>query len=525
MSSAIIKHTHGAPKWWTKPRNTGRQLLEGNALAAEFVAEETFVDIREIRRIIFRMLGMNHLVFFLNACCDYRQPQGEMTIMCHTERLAFNEDNVRRLLWFALECGLELEARTQHMTQFGFRQRGIDHFTLCRSGLYLADCAATVTTVEMLTKLRICDVHLSGTVTRAVLDSTTFNAIPIFNESKTVIQASTRLRAIDSGAAVWFEILDMLFTYHQNASPMSSSLSIMAKCLQPSLYLNTMNLLVVAESHDSERRMLPYLLRKHDLSSGAIIVKFHYNDVYIDHIIKCAEFCKDNPGWPQACLMLINMFANHKQFAANVNRLPGLRSKSRAHIAAYVFANMDLGNVCELSIDLIDFIVKHATFVTDSNVDCVLTWMAYKKNQHKIDIIACVFAHLLFQTRPDIERAVIYEQYLKVRPTCHFFSELIYYLMHGEDSFGTYALDHRCSIYLTLDMLTLELENSAIAHIIAATHVRDLIPVPPNCIGRMLLELCKKGLRFDLLIRLVHRHYRVTVPNANALQLIMSSKH
>ncbi|MBL4693960.1 hypothetical protein JKY72_01170 [Candidatus Gracilibacteria bacterium] len=189
-----------APEWWTKPGNTGVQLLAGNALAAEFVAEETFADIREIRRIIFQMLGMDHLVFFIDACCNHLE-LGSAVIqdrlrtkkMKAAKRLAFDDDNARRLLWFALECGLELEPTTRHITPFGLRQRGIDHFTMCRSyPLTSADCT-TMSTVEMLTKLRVQKVHLNGSVTRAVLDSATFNAIPIYDESKTVIRDSTRL--------------------------------------------------------------------------------------------------------------------------------------------------------------------------------------------------------------------------------------------------------------------------------------------------------------------------------------------
>ncbi|MBL4693961.1 hypothetical protein JKY72_01175, partial [Candidatus Gracilibacteria bacterium] len=502
-SQTLVKHSRGPPKWWTGPGNTGLQLLVGDGLIGAFLDEATTIDMIEIRRIIFRMLGLNHLVFFLDACCNHVQLTDEMDGMNNVEfvnvlgtmkaakRQAFNDTNVRRLLWFALDCGLELEATTRHMTLFGFCQRGINHFTLCRSYQMTFGRCATVATVEMLTKLRVRGVHLNGIVTNAVLDYTTFNAEPIFYENNPILQPRTRLDVTDSGSAVWFEILDMLFAYHQNASPPeSSSLHIMAKCLCGSVGMNIMRLLIKADKNDTQRRMLPYLLGKHDLSSGAIITAFYLSTDDFHYLFACADLCKRHKDWSGTCIKIINLFANCNNFVANVRQLPGMNQYTTiADIADYISVNLQLDRpqVCKIGSKLALIVVRHTTFATESSIDWVFEWMM-NDEQH----IALVFAERLFQTRTVAQRAVIYKRFLASdKRSCR--AEIIYYLMHGKDAFGTYEHSEHCSLSLVINMLEHKFEDNTVDHIISAAHTQDVDRF--DDVPYLILELCKFALR------------------------------
>ena len=531
MSSALVTIAHGEPEWWTGPEQTGHQLLESGAFAEQFVAEQTTADLVEIRRIVFQMLGMDHLVLFIDACCCYSQPdvssftQSETVIISEEERTealnaavalakaakkrTFNVSNIRRLLWFAIECGLDLGQTARHLTPYalylrgigsrdmnGFRLRGLEH-----------ECGA-VNTTDVLTRIQLHGEYVDVVVTHAVLACTTFNA-------ETVLHDAVRLDTCDSGSAVWFEILDMLFAYHQRASPAASSMSIMSKCLHLFVDGTAMMQILSADSCDKQRRMLPYLLRKPDLSDGSIILMFCgiSPDTDVDHIIACAELCGDHPNWPHMCVKLIDRFTRYKQFVATVNRLPGVNVESQADIAAYVIATMKLGDTCQLGFRLMQVIAKYGTF------DTVLKWVMSNEDPCVRELVACVFAHRLFLTWTVAERAVIYDRYIKAHPGPRCYSTIIYYLMHGEDAFGTYP--HRCSLHLVFDMLVFEFEDCAIAHIIDASHAREHIQMSSDCVVGGILDLCKKELRFDLLMRLVNRHYRPGMVDDFTLQLMV----
>ena len=528
MSAAL---TLGEPEWWTGPEQTGSQLLEDGTFAAEFVAEETFADIREIRRIIFQMLGMDHLVFFIDACCSYlridvdaivsvEERTKEMKTMVKAMNAAakakkqdiFDDANIRRLLYFALECGLDLGPTACHVTPFAFRKYKIAHFSVSGINLRAFKRRLTVTTVEMLTKLQMHHKHINGTVTRAVLDSTTFNAGPIFDECGIIVHPRTRLYSNDSGSAVWFEILDVLFAYHQSASP-SNTFNIMSKCLhEVKGHATLFTQLITANRCDKQRRMLPWLLRKPDWSDGAHIIVFYRAVADVNRIFACADLCKDHPDWRHTCVRLINMFVARKHFIANVRRLPGMAHMTLADIGNYVLANIQrarrLPIVCSIRCNLMQFIVKHATFDTVSSVDRVFAWgISYS------DSIMLVFAQRLFLIQTVAQRAVTYKRFLAViyvgHSTCDSrLGEIIYYLMHGEESFGTYTQTHHSSLLLVEDMLKLGLDDRAIAHIISATHTQDV-----SNMSYLIIKLCERKLRFDLLLRLLDRYCRI---DANA---------
>ena len=499
-------------------------FIEGNTranpLADTFLAETTRGDMVEFRRIIFRMLGLNHLIFFLETCGNSIHvviPEDDCTAITHTitaKKSAFNESNVSRLLWFALECGLELEPMTQHMTPFGFCEQGIEHFGLPHIDMRqsLRGCP-TMTTVEMLTKIHRYRKHFDGVVTRVVLASTTFNAEPILDESKNLIQRPTRLCASDSGSAVWFEILDMLFTYYQSASPAASSLHIIAMCLHFSLK-TPMHLLRDVDKWDKHRRILPYLLSKPDLNDGSIIFEFFHNTADIDYLIACASVCRDHPKWPQACVQLIDRFADCDDDAAdvvaNVSRLPGMKLRSLTDIANFVSANREHGAHL-LSNKLVLIVVKHATHNTEQIIECVIEWLVYDNPD-----VTLVLAHRLFLTQTVAQRAAIYKRFRSThRDTpC---GEIIYHLMHGEDAFGTYSPNYN-SLRLVLVMLEHELDESAIVHVIGATHMQDVSSVLG--MSYLVLALARHKLRFDLLLHLVDRHYHVHMPNRRATILL-----
>ncbi|MBL4694895.1 hypothetical protein JKY72_06020, partial [Candidatus Gracilibacteria bacterium] len=310
-ASAAI--AHGAPEWWTGPGETGVQLLAGNAFAAEFVAEKTTADLVAIRRIVFQMLGMDHLVLFIDACCNPLDqthpnvPDGHLTTKekrvaitkaLAAKQLAFSEANVSRLLWFALECGLILESNTRHVTPFKFGKPVRTMFN--QHALCVKHTQCTMNVVEMLTQLRVHEVHIDSVVAHAVLNSTTFDANPAFDKRMRFIQP-TRLYTYDAGSAVWYDILDTLFAYHKNMWPQFDAISTLGRCLHAVDDVSIMDQLIAADVWDEQRRMLPYLLSKTDLSDSIIFT--FCSDIDdgsdIDRIFKCARLCKDYPDWPQ----------------------------------------------------------------------------------------------------------------------------------------------------------------------------------------------------------------------------------
>ncbi|MBL4695122.1 hypothetical protein JKY72_07195 [Candidatus Gracilibacteria bacterium] len=544
MSAALVTLALGAPEWWTGPEQTGSQLLESGAFAEQFVAKETTADLVEIRRIVFQMLGMDHLVLFIDACCNYlridvdamvseERCTKEMkamvkainAVMKAKKQRAFDEDNISRLLYFALECGLELEPATRHMTLRGFRKQEIEHFGISDIHLRGFMSRSTMTAVEMLTKMSIHSTEINGAVARAVLACTTFNASTIFDKDMFVIQWRTRLYASDSGSAVWFDVLDMLFVYHQRASPASSSLGILAKCLQKMDGVTIMNRLVEADRCDEQRRMLPYLLGKPDLSDGSIIVEFYQDAADIKHFATMAELCKNHPDWPRTCVKLVNMFANCRylysdadrmQFITYVNHIPGMDNMTLADIANYISADLQMNDACEIGKRLMQTVVKYATFDTELSLDVVFEWMLNHDSY-----VPFVFAERLYLTHSVAERAAIYERFVVIEHSSFpgtRRSALIYYLMHGEEAFNTYTRSTVCNIHLVLDMLAIKCESETIAYIISAAckpGVSKRDHVPEN-----VLKLCKRGLRFDLLMRLVKQHYHTYTYEARTEKLV-----
>ena len=533
MYAALVTIAHGEPEWWTGPEQTGVQLLKDNAFAAEFVAEKTTADVREIRRIVFQMLGMDHLVLFIDACCNYLQPDASsstspkyvitprkkrteamkvvLTSMIAAKKSAFNEDNIRRLLWFALECGLDLGPTTRHLTPSSLRKRGISPSDLCGISLRGIVVYDTMNTIELLTRVQVHKKNVDIVVTRAVLACITFNA-------ETILYSTMRLYAGYSNSAVWYEILDKLFIYHQRVSPAASSMSILSKCLYMLAGKTVAAHLIFANDCDKQRRMLPYLLRKPDLNDASIIPAFNSRVDNVDHVIAMTELCCSHPNWHHASVKIINIFANDDddEFIANVNRLHGVNVESHADIAAYVFANVKLGDTRSFCSSLMQIIAKHGAF------DTVMKWMMSSEDPCRMSKVACIFAHRLFQTYPVAERAVIYRRYLKVHPGLRSDSTIIYYLMHGKDA--VYAYWHRRSLYLVRDMLKFGFEDNAIAHIIDVSHAREYIPPSFDCgIGRI-QDLCERELRFDLLMRLINRHCHVRVLDYRTEKLLTRLK-
>ncbi|MBL4695123.1 hypothetical protein JKY72_07200 [Candidatus Gracilibacteria bacterium] len=532
MSAALVTIAHGEPEWWTGPDNTGVQLLAGNAFAAEFVAEQTTADLVEIRRIVFQMLGMDHLVLFIDACSNCLQPRVDdpenciILPMVYVAYVVVNAEsvkaNIHRLLWFALECGLDLRPTARHITPIEFAEQGTNP---CGMSLQGHESCDKLNTTDMLVKLRLQHQHIDDDISHAVLACTTVVTSPIFDDdNKVMLHDTVRLCTSDSGSSAWHEILDLLFIYHKRVSPAASSLSIMSKCLHEVTGKTIVNQLVQADWADKHRRILPYLLRKPDLSSCFMFNFSRGSDsLYLN---ECAKLCVDRPDWPQACAKLINLIANHtkllpKFLITRVNNLPSMNVTSQADIAAYIIANVKLDSVRELSGHLMQVVVRYGTFNTPFSIDCVLAWMN-NKYQFAISKVACMFAHQLFLTRPVAERAAIYERLLKVNHRSPEHGEIIYYLMHGEDAFGTYKAKHLCSLHLVFDMLDNECNDSAIAYIIDASLAREQIQMPSDCIANWILGLYQQELRFDLLMRLVNRHYRPGIPDrATTLLLVM----
>ena len=473
--------------------NTGVQLFADDMLATDFLTKQTYAVIHDIRRIVFQMLGMDHLVLFIDACIKLRLPNETQT----------EAAKVRLLLYFAIECGLDLGPTARHLTLFHLYLQGVDPFELRDISLYSVE-HRVMSTAAVLTRMRTHKKHIDGTILSTVLASTSLVTDPIFDGCGTIVHDSTRLCSLDSGSAVWFEILDIMFTYHQRTHPTFTSLHILSMCLHASRTYPIMTQLVCANVWDDRRRMLPYLLRKPDLNDGSIIYSFFYRADYIDHIIACAAICKDHPNWPQMCVRVITVCAAHKDFVTNVSRLPGMNVESKADIAAYVIANVKSSDVRSLSVDLMQLVVNYSAFDTPSSIDRVLTWITSCTRPSDSSKVMCLFAYRLFQMRADAERAAIYERYRAVYPDQQYHSEIIYYLMHGEDAFGTYDRETKCNLHLVHDMLVLVLDNRAIAYIIDATNARAGIYLEHN--AGWFTVLCEFRLHFDLLLILLKRH-------------------
>ncbi|MBL4694892.1 hypothetical protein JKY72_06005 [Candidatus Gracilibacteria bacterium] len=510
----------GDPEWWTGPNQTGRQLLSHTMFAEQFVAEDTTADIRAIRSIVFQMLGMDHLVFFIDVCCNNLEPDVdaltpvENVIISeekHTEALkapavtrikakkkGFNVSNIRRLLGFALECGLKLGQTTQHMTPREHRRRGINPFDLCNISIRGHELG-NVNTIEMLTQLRLQEAHIDGTVCRAILSCTSFNMGSIIDESNVILQPRTRLHPEDSGSAVWFNVLDMLFVYHQNASPMSSSFDILTECLSISR-VNILCVLVDANKCDEQRRLLPYLLRKPDLNDGKLILMFcadtfNFGNIdNIDYIIACAELCCEHPNWPQTCVKLINcLFMKRKHFIANVKRLPGVNVESQADIVAYIFANMN--GVQDISCHLIIFMAEYGAFDTTVSIDYMMGMLRRNGFGYFASEAAMSFAYRLGSTQPVTERIILYKRYFEhakysQRPTA-----IIHYLMHHKSLYFKYSRLQRCSLHVG-DFLELELDNRTIVSVKCPRHL-DGRETPYGYLTANIRELCDKKIHMD----------------------------
>ena len=517
---------HGAPEWWTGPEQTGHQLLESGAFAEQFMAEKTTADLVEIRRIVFQMLGMDHLVVFINVCSNYLQPDvdtislsGNMIIWekQHTKALhvalakakaakkkIFDVLNIHRLLWFALECGLDLGPTARHATPSEFYKQQISPFDLRSVSLRRLASCTTMNTIEMLTQLRLWGSHIDDAVTSTVLSFTTFNADPIFDESKTIVQPRTRLHVHDSGSAVWHKILNMMFVYHQSASPASSSLEIMAECLSEiKRRIPTVVRVVIVNRYDEQRRMLPYLLRKPDLNDGSLILKFCDTPIDVDYIVACAELCKDHPNWPQTCVMLIDRFINCEHFIANVNKLcrsPGMNQMTMVEITAYVTANVKLDDVHELSIELLQLVVRYSAFDTKSSIDCVLKMFEVNDCTNFISKLAVAFAYRLGLTRPVAVRVDMYKRHFSSGKYSKHHGAMIHYLMHNEDSYVKCKRLRHCN--LELDTLQLDTHTTACdtCEITAQIAANVYLVRAPH-------KLCKMKLYFDSLILLINRRY------------------
>ena len=529
----------GEPEWWAGPGKTGVQLLESGAFAAEFVTEDTTKDIVEIRRIVFQMLGMDHLVFFIDVCCNYLKVDRTMltppvNVIILEEKCAeamnatiteaikakqriFTVANIRRLLWFALECGLDLGPMTRHVTPDEFRKQGISPFDLYGISLRGPNCV-TVDSAEMLTRVRLQDQHLDGLVPRIVLAHTTLVTNPIFNDEYVKTHATSQLNSIDSGSAVWFEILDVLFDYHQQTLSEFGTIFITCACLRAAGGTNMSQLIYT--NGEKQHRMLPWLLRKPDLNDGSLIVRFfrHFG-TEIEQIFACSSICKDHPDWPHACVLLINLLIRRKGFIANVNRLLGMNVESQADIAAYVSANMRLSDVRAIDTGLMTMVVKHSTFDNKSSIDRVLAWMTSKVSDSGLNRAVCLFAYRLFQTRSADECAAIYVRLREVRSLHNNYSEIIYYLLNGK-TLGSYNISLQCSHHLALDMLELKFNNNAIAHVLDAIHDRRRVFMPYARTINIIRELCKRRFRFDLLMSLINRHYHVHEVSPCAQRLI-----
>ncbi|MBL4694893.1 hypothetical protein JKY72_06010 [Candidatus Gracilibacteria bacterium] len=499
----------GAPEWWTGPGKTGVQLLESDAFAAEFVAKETTADVREIRRIVFQMLGLDHLLLFLgNCCCVENDEYAEVDVEAQAaKKSAFDEDNTSRMLYFALECGLDLGLDVYHKIEFELSNLQIELFGPNEFAATYAG-SDTLNTVELLTKAHIRQVHVSGVVTRAVLACATFDA------------TTTRLYTGDSGSAVWYDILDILFAHHQLEHLELSTVDILRDyCLDLLPVAFKFAAFIDADRHDKQRRMLPYLLSKADLSSGSIIVRFCHTSADFAYLIACAAVCGSHRQWSRTCVGLISLFAEHKEFIANVSSLPGLGYvKSQHDVVNYVLACLQwLGgsmiDVGDFSVGLMRVLVK-ADALT---VDRFFRWVEADNKALRVSSVTVVFAAQMFLTQSITTRMDLYQRFCTVDLYRDRHVEIVYTLLLGKGSFVRNGCRSNCSIYLALDMLAQDLDIRAIEYVIEEAHARDAIRCFPS---DHILELCERQLRFDLLLLLVKRHYHAHIRKTRALELI-----
>ena len=508
------------------------QLLDGGVCAAKFMINRTRSDIREIRRIVFQMLGMDHLVVFINTCCNYFEigddvlkmaPMADLVAEQASEQTfkdaqaakknVFDYGNVSRLLYFAVECGLDLRLSAHHKLARTLREQGTRLHALHKNDLTGEHKA--MPTIEMLMTIRLRGEHIDGVITRAVLNCTPFDV------------STTRLHPGDSGSAVWFEILEMLFVYHQYKHPELSTIRILIDyCLCG--HSATFKPLTNANKHDKQRRMLPYLLSKPDLSNGRIIVRFFRRTIDAEYIGTCAELCKTHKSWPQTCVGLISLFAKHNDFVANVSLLPGLgHVKSQHDVVIYMLMHMRFsGRMCGLHYigdKLIQMLIKADALTTDQ----FFIWIDMNNRAMRVSDTAIIFAAQLFLTHSVAERTVLFERF-RVADVCDdCVVEIINILLLENGSLNHRAarnLSSVCRIYLALNMLELDLDIRVIEYVLGeaccSSHCRRIIPR----LSEKIFRLCEYQLRFDLLLGLVKQHWRAQRTSERAREFIKELK-
>ncbi|MBL4694894.1 hypothetical protein JKY72_06015 [Candidatus Gracilibacteria bacterium] len=524
--------------------------------------------IAEMRRIIFRLIGLDNLVIFFNTCCNYyvlngtdelltrmsiaefamsdafnhipdepllraviefsELPEHMQEILTHAQipfnilfgrmrhirsvavanemafnkarseaqwakRKAFTAVNIRQLLWFAIECGLDLSPNATHNITFEPND-ALMLYNLYGVG---SEDQTLATTAQLLTKLRLLGEAIPKDVANAVIRHVDFDGC-------TPIRSNME----DSGSEAWYHVLDSIFVQHQAAHPELDPIDILVDhCLIEYICdLTKLKILIHVDKFDPQRRMLPYLLSKPNLSDSGIIRYFIRNANDDEYIIACAKLCVPHKDWIRTHVLLIDIYAYYPNLLVCINALPEGNFESVTAIATYVSANMQLDYVNLLREPLMRLVAARSMFETDLSVDCMLAWLKNVKKFDSISQLACMFAHQIFLTRSAGERAVIYDRYLEAWPDFNLYCELVYHLLHGEESVGNCERSLHCSIRLVRGMCNCSFTDQAIAHVIDVMHARERVEVSNAVTIQLFISVCELGLQFDLLMRLAEYH-------------------